>query len=68
MLGSISGKDAGKIRDLVEKYAGKAGDDNASAALAVAGGGMPGLGQSLYGEENYTRFPKIPLHLSARIC
>ena len=39
VLGSISGSDAGKIRELVEKYAGKAGDNSASAAAAAAGSG-----------------------------
>ena len=39
VLGSISGSDAGKIRELVEKYAGKAGDNNASAIAGAAGSG-----------------------------
>lgn len=39
VLGSISGSDAGKIRELVEKYAGKAGDINAGAAAATGGSG-----------------------------
>lgn len=39
VLGSISGSDAGKIRELVEKYAGKAGENNASAATVAAGSG-----------------------------
>ncbi|MCJ1348230.1 monothiol glutaredoxin grx4, partial [Peltigera leucophlebia] len=46
VLGSISGSDAGKIRELVEKYAGKAGDNNASAATVAAssGTGSEGVG------------------------
>ena len=46
VLGSISGSDAGKIRELVEKYAGKAGDNNASAIAGAAdsGSGTGGVG------------------------
>lgn len=43
VLGSISGSDAGKIRELVEKHAGKAGDINAGAAAAT-GGSSGGVG------------------------
>lgn len=38
VLGSISGSDAGKIRELVEKYAGKAGDNNANTVGAGSSG------------------------------
>lgn len=45
VLGSISGSDAGKIRELVEKYAGKAGDHNAGAGAAGSGSsGSGGVG------------------------
>lgn len=45
VLGSISGSDAGKIRELVEKYAGKAGDINAgAAATGGSGSGSGGVG------------------------
>lgn len=43
VLGSISGSDAGKIRELVEKYAGKAGDINAGGAGGT-GSGSGGVG------------------------
>lgn len=42
VLGSISGSDAGKIKELVEKHAGKAGDINAGAA--TGGSGSEGVG------------------------
>lgn len=38
MLDSISGSDVAKIRRLVEKYAGKVGDNNASAVAAASSG------------------------------
>ena len=45
VLGSISGSDAGKIRELVEKHAGKAGDINAGAAAnGGTGSGSGGVG------------------------
>lgn len=44
VLGSISGSDAGKIKELVEKHAGKAGDINAGAAAATGGSGSEGVG------------------------
>lgn len=44
VLGSISGSDAGKIRELVEKHAGKAGDINAgTAATGGTGSGSGGV-------------------------
>lgn len=44
MLDSISGSDAAKIRRLVERYAGKAGDNDASAAAAGTGIDIDGVG------------------------
>lgn len=44
VLGSISGSDAGKIRELVEKYAGKAGDINVGAGGTGSGSGGVGAG------------------------